>query len=96
MQSPPKLETNESEIKNIPIVNVKSITDKSIHYTFYITFVFLTTTATITFIEAIRTSDPYIRHIMNLETCISIIAGFFYYIFISKMDESIKNNIPVN
>lgn len=73
----------------------KNITENVIHYTFYITFVFLTTTATITFIEAIRTDDPYIRHIMNLETCISFIASFFYYIFITKIDESLKNGKPI-
>jgi hypothetical protein len=95
---PPSLDVPkkvETETDSAPPI-IKNIKEKSIHYTFYITFVFLTTTATITFIEAIRTNDHYVRHIMNLETCISIIAGFFYYIFISKMDESIKNNTPIN
>jgi bacteriorhodopsin len=45
----------------------------------------LITTATITFIEALRTKDPTIRHIMNLETCISIIAAYFYSQFIEKI-----------
>ena len=35
---------------------------------FYITYVFLMTTATITFIEAMRTNDLKIRNILNLET----------------------------
>lgn len=52
---------------------------------FYITFVFLITTGTITFIEAVSTQSPFVRHVMNLETCISIIAGYFYSIFVSKM-----------
>lgn len=56
------------------------------HYSFYLTFVLLATTGTITFIEAIRTEDPYVRHVMNLETVISVIAGFFYYSFIQKID----------
>jgi bacteriorhodopsin len=67
-----------------------------IHFSFYITFVFLTTTATITFIEAISTNTPFVRHVMNLETCISIIASFFYYIFITKLDEYKKQNIPID
>ena len=58
---------------------------------FYITYVLLVTTGTITFIEALRTPDPVVRHIMNIETCISIIAAFFYYQFI----EIIKDNPSV-
>lgn len=50
--------------------------------TFYITYVLLITTGTITFIEALRTPSPVVRHIMNIETCISIIAAFFYSQFV--------------
>ena len=49
---------------------------------FYITYVFLMTTATITFIEAIRTKDIKIRNILNLETCISVVAAVFYSKFV--------------
>jgi len=59
--------------------------------TFYITYVFLMTTGTITFIESLRTPNATIRHIMNLETCISIIAAYFYSIFMNKIQEN-KNN----
>ncbi len=52
--------------------------DRYVTLTFYITYVFLMTTATITFIESIGTSDPKVRHILNLETCISVVATFFY------------------
>ena len=52
---------------------------------FYFTYVLLFTTGTITLIEAISTTNPAIRHIMNLETCISIIAGYFYSQFINKL-----------
>jgi len=55
---------------------------------FYITYVLLITTGTITLIEALRTSSPMIRHIMNLETCISIIAAFFYGKFIEMHTKS--------
>lgn len=40
---------------------------------------------TITFIEAIRTKDARIRNILNLETCISIVAAFFYGMFMTKL-----------
>lgn len=56
--------------------------------TFYFTYVFLLTTGTITLIEALRTKDPNLRHIMNLETCISIVAAFFYHLFITKIKEA--------
>jgi len=55
---------------------------------FYITYAFLMTTGTITFIEALRTKDPHVRNILNLETCISIVAAFFYGNFISELYES--------
>ena len=37
------------------------------------------TTATITFIEAMRTKVPKIRHMLNLETCISVVAAYFLW-----------------
>lgn len=59
--------------------------DAVVKSTFYFTYVMLMTTGTITFIEALRTKDPTIRHIMNIETCISIIAAYFYSQFIEKI-----------
>ena len=53
---------------------------------FYFTYVMLFTTGTITLIEALRTKTPYVRHVMNLETCISIVAAFFYGIFVKKIE----------
>ena len=43
----------------------ENVKDKSVRFTFYITYAFLMTTATVTFIEAIRTNDPLIRNILN-------------------------------
>jgi bacteriorhodopsin len=57
-----------------------------VQFSFYITYVLLLTTATITFIEAMRTNVPNIRHIFNLETCISLIAGYFYSLFVAKIN----------
>ena len=55
--------------------------------TFYITYAFLITTGTITFIEAMRTKDSKIRNILNLETCISVVAAFFYGKFVSLFEK---------
>jgi bacteriorhodopsin len=67
--------------------NEKPISTKFdiVKMTFYITYVLLITTGTITIIEALATTNPMIRHIMNLETCISLIAGYFYSQFVSKV-----------
>ena len=32
-----------------------------------------------------RTTNPFIRHALNLETCISIVAGYFYSNFMKKI-----------
>ena len=57
---------------------------------FSITYTLLITTSLITFIEAIRTTNPKIRHIFNLETCISFVASYFYSQFITQIN---KNDI---
>lgn len=64
-----------------------SLRQQGLAFSFYITYAFLMTTATITFIEAIRTKDARIRNILNLETCISIVAAFFYGMFMTKLTE---------
>ena len=55
---------------------------------FYFTYVFLLTTGVITFIEALRTPIPTVRHIMNVETCISVIACYFYGLFVVEIKKS--------
>ena len=62
------------------------------NFSFYTTYVFLMTTATITFIEAMRTNIPEIRNILNLETCVSIVAAFFYSKFVTIIEDKKKNN----
>jgi len=54
---------------------------------FYVTYVFLITTGSVTFIEALSNKIPELRHIMNIETVISIIAGFFYSQFVARLNE---------
>ena len=66
-------------------ITLKKSSDKTVRNTFYITYVFFLTTATITFIESMRTKDFKARHILNLETAISVIATYFYGTFIEKL-----------
>lgn len=58
-----------------------------VKFSFTLTYIMLLTTATITVIEALRTKDPTVRHILNLETCISVVAGYFYSIFVAQIDK---------
>tara|TARA_B100000674_G_C37913426_1_gene949656 strand:- start:389 stop:1060 length:672 start_codon:yes stop_codon:yes gene_type:complete len=61
-------------------------TETMVKNSFYLTYVFLLTTATITFIEAMRTKIDKVRHILNLETCISVVAAYFYGTFVKLID----------
>lgn len=74
-----KDQPNEPEYKKL---------DNQVKFSFMITYTLLLTTATITFIEAMRTNNPNVRHILNLETCISLVAGYFYSVFIEKIAKS--------
>ena len=74
------------------------ISDKIIRSSFYTSYALLFTTGTITFIESLRTDDIKIRHIMNIETCISLIAGYFYSNFITLIKDkefSYKELMPI-
>jgi bacteriorhodopsin len=86
--SNPSTNLNNKIIKDKKIYNVKA--------SFYITYVLLFTTSLITFIEAMRTQNPLIRHIFNLETCISLIGGYFYSVFISQLDDCEKRGIHID
>ena len=61
---------------------------ETIYTSFYLTYAFLMTTAAITFIEALRTNDMQVRTIMNLETCISFVATFFYSLFLLRIKDN--------
>lgn len=67
-----------------------------VKFSFILTYILLLTTGTVTFIEAIRTPFPKVRHILNLETAISVIAGYFYSIFTNKIEEFSAKNIPID
>lgn len=67
-----------------------------IKFSFSITYIFLLTTATITFIEAMRTNIPTVRHVLNLETAVSLIAGYFYSVFMDKISTFEKEDRKIN
>lgn len=64
-----------------------NINNEIVKTSFYISYAFMFTTTAICFIEALRTNDEKIRHIMNIETCISLIAAFFYGKFIEMIKD---------
>lgn len=68
----------------------------NIQSSFMISYIILFTTGTICFIEAIRTTNPMIRHIFNLETCISIVAAYFYYLFMEKLKQYETSHKSIN
>lgn len=81
------MESPQKSSQSTKIANEKTVSAKFdlVKFTFYFTYVLLLTTGTITFIEALATKNPAVRHVMNLETCISIIAGYFYSQFVEKV-----------
>ena len=69
-----------------------TIPDTFAKVSFYGTYAFLVTTGTITFIEALRTNVSAVRHILNLETCISIVAAYFYSKFVKELEDAEKSS----
>ena len=67
-----------------------------VKFSFSITYIFLLTTATITFIEAMRTNNPTVRHVLNLETAVSLIASYFYSVFLDKISVFEKEDRKIN
>ena len=69
-----------------------TVPDTFAKVSFYGTYAFLVTTGTITFIEALRTNVSAVRHILNLETCISIVAAYFYSKFVKELEDAEKSS----
>ena len=65
-------------------------------FSFTLTYILLITTGAVTLIEALRTKIPLVRHIFNLETVISIIAGYFYSKFVDRIKESFDEGKPID
>jgi bacteriorhodopsin len=86
--------------KSIVIEDPKKKKENPVRYyvkfSFVITYILLLTTATITFIEAMRTPNPFVRHVLNLETCISVVAGYFYSVFVSQIENFSNKGIEID
>ena len=86
--------------KSIVIENAKEKKTNPVNYyvkfSFVITYILLLTTATITFIEAMRTKIPFVRHVLNLETCISVVAGYFYSVFVSQIEKFSEKGVEID
>jgi bacteriorhodopsin len=70
--------------------------DKLVRHTFDTTYTLLLTTGAVCLIEALTTKDAKIRHIMNIETAISFISGYFYSLFIKKIDKENLDYAEIN
>jgi bacteriorhodopsin len=75
---------------------IKNPVQYYVKFSFMITYILLLTTATVTFIEALRTNIQHVRHVLNLETCISLVAGYFYSVFVTKIEDYGKKDIPID
>ena len=67
-------------------------------HTFTTTYIILFGYTCITLIEALRTNSVNIRHIMNIETAVSIVAGIVYGTFVEKIKQptfNLKEIIPM-
>jgi len=87
---------NNDTNKDSIIDTKKNPVSEYIKFSFMITNILLLTTATLTLIEALRTNIPSVRHVLNLETCISLVAGYFYSVFLAQIQESEKQDKPIN
>lgn len=63
------------------------ITDNLIEKSFLFSYLALFGLTLITFIEALKTENMRIRHILNLETSVSLVAGFVYGIFYDMLQK---------
>lgn len=69
-----------------------------VKHTFFITYLLLFGTALVTFIEALRTGSRDARHILNLDTAVSLVAGFVYGLFVDlsrRPDFNLQEITPV-
>jgi bacteriorhodopsin len=90
------IETFVQETPKEKVEKIQNPINYYVKFSFTITYILLLTTGTITFIEALRTNVATVRHVLNLETCISIVAGYFYSVFVKKIEEFGKEDKPID
>ena len=84
-------DTKQKSTKNTDVTKDGKL--DAVKMSFTLTYVLLLTTSLVTFIEAIRTQNPLVRHIFNLETCVSLVGGYFYSVFVGMIDDFKKRNV---
>jgi bacteriorhodopsin len=84
-------DTKQKTTKNTDVTRDGKL--DAVKMSFTLTYILLLTTALVTFIEAIRTQNPLVRHIFNLETCVSLVGGYFYSVFVGMIDDFKKRNV---
>ena len=94
--SPPSPEPTKDLGQKTPEDKRQNPINFYVKFSFMITYILLLTTATLTFIEAMRTNIPSVRHILNLETCISLVAGYFYSVFLAQIQDYEKQDKAVD
>ena len=67
--------------------NLQKTTSDVLKESFTVCYLVLFGTAAITFIEALRNNNVHARHILNLETAVSLTAGLVYGMFITMADK---------
>lgn len=80
-----------TEIKEKPKDTVKPVPNpiygRLLGDTFITSYIIMFGYTTITLVEAIRTTNTNVRHIMNIETAVSLIAGLVYGMFIERFKQ---------
>lgn len=84
-------DTKQKTTKNTDVTKDGKL--DAVKTSFTLTYILLLTTSLVTFIEAIRTQNPLVRHIFNLETCVSLVGGYFYSVFVGMIDDFKKRNV---
>lgn len=59
----------------------------TLRHSFLLSYLVLFASTLITFIESIRTRSDRARHILNLETAVSVIASYVYGMFLEMLDD---------
>lgn len=89
-----------SETKQVvgTVVGTPNKYGRLLNETFMVSYLVLFGYTVITLVEALRTSDTNVRHIMNIETAVSLVAGLVYGMFLERVkqpDFDLKEIMPL-
>ena len=85
------------KLEKVPVdASEKKVYSTTLRNTFLSSYFILLGYTGLTLIEAIRTPFAHVRHIMNIETTVSIIAGLFYGLFNEEMKKDAVDLKKIN